>query len=200
MSRTRLSLIRIAPVAIVLAGCPRPPEASFEVSQISPASELALGPGDIFEVHVFGEPDLSGTYKVASDGTIDYPLIGQVRVEDLVPHQAATLITGKLAEKYLKSPQVSILVKEQTSKKIIVIGQVAHPGTFPFASNMTIVEAITVAGGFTPIASKNHISITRVEAGRKISIEVPVAEIGEGKAKNVLLRAGDIISVPERLF
>jgi polysaccharide export outer membrane protein len=196
----RLLTLTLVVLSSTLAACPHEGDAAFEVSQLSPASELALGPGDVFEVRVFAEPDLSGTYKVASDGTIDYPLVGQLNVEDLVPHQAAELITNKLKEKYLRYPQVSILVKEQTSKKIMIIGQVSHPGTFPFASNMTIVEAITLAGGFTPIASKNHTTITRVNSGRKVSIEVPVAEIGEGKAKNVLLRAGDIISVPERLF
>lgn len=187
--------------ALALCACPRPGmETSFEISQLSPSAELALGPGDTFDVNVFDERDLSGTYRVGSDGTIDFPLIGQLRVEDLEPHQAAEMIAGKLAEKYLKHPQVSILVKEQTSKKIMVIGQVSKPGAFPYAANMTVVEAISIAGGFTPIASKNKTTITRVEGGKKLSLEVPVADVGEGKARNVLLRPGDIISVPERLF
>jgi polysaccharide export outer membrane protein len=184
---------------VVAVGCERPTPVT-EVSQVTPEGELALGPGDTFDVRVFGEPDLSTTYRVATDGTIDYPLIGQLRVEGLEPHAAADLIAGKLREKYLKHPQVSILVREQPSKKITIIGQVAKPGTFSFAANMNVVEAITLAGGFTPIAAKNQTTITRLQQGQKVSLVVPVADIGEGKAKNVAVRPGDIISVPERIF
>ena len=169
-------------------------------ASVTTQGELSLGPGDTFEIHVFGEPDLSNTYRVGVDGSIDYPLIGRLLVVGMDPHQVAEIITTKLGDKFLKNPYVSILVKDQPSKRITIIGQVTRPGTFPFAANMNIVEAITLAGGFTPIASRNKISITRSEAGQKISLEVPVAEIGEGKARNVPLRPGDIISVPERLF
>jgi polysaccharide export outer membrane protein len=181
------------------AGCGHAPD-TVEASLLTPQAELALGPGDTFDIRVFGEADLSNTYRVAADGTIDYPLLGQLKVEGLDPHAVAALIEGKLSEKFLKHPQVSILVKDQSSKKIIIIGQVAKPGTYTFAPNMSVVEAITLAGGFTPIAAKNQTTITRVERGEKFSIEVPVASIGEGKARNVMLRPGDMISVPERIF
>ena len=182
------------------AGCVTASTPRSEMQPENAPQELSLGAGDIFDVRVFGEPDLSSTYRVGVDGAIDYPLIGQVVVVGLEPHQAANLIANKLSEKYLKHPQVSILVKEQPSKKVTVIGQVARPGTFSYTTNMNIVEAITIAGGFTPIAAKNRTTITRVESGEKRSLEVPVAEIGEGKARNVLVRPGDIISVPERIF
>ena len=173
----------------------------METPRVAPLEgELALGQGDTFDVRVFSEPDLSSTYRVDADGTIDYPLIGQLHVEGLEPHDVANLISTKLAEKFLKHPQVSVLVKDQPSKKIVIIGQVAKPGTYAFVSNMSVVEAITLAGGFTPIAAKNKTTITRTEKGQKISLEVEVAEIGEGKAKNVPVRPGDIISIPERLF
>ena len=184
------------------AGCPHNPTLVVEPPTLTTPTpgERSLGPDDTFDVRVFGEPELSSTYRVGVDGTIDYPLIGQLRVEGLEPHQAANLIANKLAEKYLKNPQVSILVRDQPSKKVTVIGQVARPGTFSFSANMNIVELITVAGGFTPIAAKNETTITRTEGGKKISLKVPVGAIGEGKAKNILVRPGDIVSVPERIF
>jgi len=190
---------RLAVLLLALAGCGQPPVVP-DAQKVLIAGELALGPGDLFDVRVFGEAELSNTYRVSADGTIDYPLIGQIRVEGLEPHQAAAKIADLLREKYLKHPQVSILVKDQPSKKITVIGQVAKPGTFSFAANMNVVEAITLAGGFTPYAAKNRTTITRVERGQKSSFEVPVADIGEGKARNVILRPGDIISVPERIL
>jgi polysaccharide export outer membrane protein len=188
-------------LSLGLVGCVQTPNAGLEVlAHSTDASELALGPGDKFDIRVFGEPDFTGTYRVDPDGTISYPYVGQVKVDGLRPNEVSKLIREKLAEKYLRNPQVSVLVQEQVSKKITIIGQVAHPGTFPFTANMNVVEAITVAGGFTPIASKDHTTITRIEAGRKFSIEVPVGRIGEGKAQNVSVRPGDIISVPERMF
>jgi polysaccharide export outer membrane protein len=80
------------------------------------------------------------------------------------------------------------------------MGQVTKPGTLTFTPSMTVVEAITAAGGFTPMAAKNDTTVTRTEAGQKTTLKVPVEDIGTGKARNVYLQPGDIISVPERLF
>src|SRR5262249_19768172 len=98
------------------------------------------------------------------------------------------------------NPQVTVLVKDQTSKKVFILGQVAKPGTFPYTPSMNVVEAITVAGGFTPLAAKNDTTLTRSEDGKKTTVKIPVEDIGQGKAKNVYLRPGDILSVPERIF
>ena len=162
--------------------------------------DTSLGVGDSFDVRVFGEPDLSGTYKVGSEGNINFPLLGVVHVEGLDAQAAAKRIADKLREGILRDPQVTVLIKEQTSKKIYILGQVGKPGTFPYTPSMSVVEAITIAGGFTPLAAKNDTTITRTEQGKKTVTRVPVADIGEGKAMNVYLQPGDIISVPERLF
>jgi polysaccharide export outer membrane protein len=165
-----------------------------------PVADTTLGVGDTFEVRVFGEPDLTGTYRVGAEGSISFPLAGVIQVQGLDPQEVAKRIAAKLSEGILRNPQVSVLVKEQTSKKIYVIGQVTKPGTYTYSPSMSVVEAITVAGGFTPLASKNATTLTRHEQGKKITFRVPVETIGEGKAKNVFLQPGDIISVPERIF
>jgi polysaccharide export outer membrane protein len=165
-----------------------------------PVADTSLGVGDTFEVRVFGENDLSGLYKVGTEGNINYPLVGVLHVEGLDAQAVAKLIADKLREGILRDPQVTVLVKDQTSKKIYIIGQVGHPGTFNYTPSMNVVEAITVAGGFTGLAAKNDTTITRNEQGKKTIVRVPVADIGEGKAQNVYLRPGDIISVPERIF
>jgi polysaccharide export outer membrane protein len=185
------------------AGCghaPPPPPPPENGSVLAPQGELSLGPGDTFDVRVFGEPDLSNTYRVGSDGTIDYPLLHQIKVDGMEPHALAALIETRLKEKFLKSPQVSILIREQPSKKVTVIGQVTKPSTYPFQSRMTIMDAIAVAGGFTPIASRNKVTIKRIEGTDEKVYEVPVADIGESKAPNVPVRPGDVITVPERIF
>ena len=169
--------------------------------ELPPAiADTTLGVGDTFEVRVFGEADLSGAYRVGAGGSITFPLAGEIKVEGLDPQGAAKAIAARLADGILRNPQVSVLVKDQTSKKIVVMGQVNKPGTFSYAPSMTILEAITMAGGFTPISAKNDTSITRLDKTGKTTTKIPVADIGEGKAKNVYVRPGDIISVPERLF
>lgn len=162
--------------------------------------DTSLGIGDSFEVRVFGEPDLSGLYKVGSEGNINFPLIGVVHVDGLDAQATSKLIADKLRQGILRDPQVTVLVKDQTSKKIYILGQVGHPGTFNYTPSMSVVEAITMAGGFSGLAAKNDTTITRSEMGKKTIVRAPVADIGEGKAPNVYLRPGDIISVPERIF
>ena len=166
----------------------------------APPIDTAFGIGDTFEVRVFGEPDLSGTYKVGGEGNINFPLIGVVHVAGLDPQSVSKILADKLRQGILRDPQVTVLAKEQVSKKVYIMGQVGRPGTLAYTPSMNVVEAITLAGGFTPLAAKNDTTITRIENGKKIIVKVPAGDIGEGRAHNVVLLPGDIISVPERIF
>jgi protein involved in polysaccharide export with SLBB domain len=158
-----------------------------------------LGPGDVFEVKVFGEDSLSGSYRVASDGTVHFSLIGNVTVAGLTAGQAGEAIQQKLS-RYIKQPDVSIFVKEFNSKKIYVFGQVQRPGTFPYEDGMNIIQAITLAGGFDKLANKNTAYVTRRVEGREQRLEVSIHDIREGKAPNYRLEPGDIVFVAETLF
>ena len=201
MSSVRIAFFAFLVAAHGAACVPRAvPDVLVPAGTAGESSDLALGAGDEFEVHVFNEPDLTGKYRVGNDGTIDFPLVGQVTVDGLEPHALAKLLEQKLGEKYLRSPQVSILITAQNSKKIVVLGMVGKPGSYPYTSSMTIMEAISVAGGVTPMAASSKTTITRIEAGHKRTNEVDVSEIGKGRAPNLLLRPGDIINVPERIF
>jgi polysaccharide export outer membrane protein len=180
------------------AGCGGHARDALEVPP--PVGDTSLGVGDTFEVRVFGEPDLTGTYRVGPEGTITFPLAGVIKIEGLETQAAAKKIAERLADGILRNPQVTLLVKEQTSKKVVVMGQVSKPGTYAYTPSMTILEAITSAGGFTQISAKNDTSITRVDKGNKTTTKIPVGDISEGKAKNIYVRPGDIISVPERIF
>jgi polysaccharide export outer membrane protein len=162
--------------------------------------EERLGIDDVFEVRVLGEPDLSGAYRIAADGTVDYPFIGRIAAIGMRSGDVQELIAAKLADGYLKKPQVSLMVKEWNSRKVSVIGQVQKPGSVAYFPNMTIVDAIAAAGGFTGIASKNAVTLRREMKGSVESRMCPVADISEGRAPNVVLRPGDILVVDERLF
>jgi polysaccharide export outer membrane protein len=164
-----------------------------------PHVDATLGAGDLFDVRVFEENDLSGTYRVDADGDIDYPLVGRMEVAGRLPGEVAEILRQKLSA-YVRKPQVSVLVREMNSKRVIIYGQVQHPGTFPYMSAMTISQAISLAGGFTGMALREKVRVSRVVDRQQQIIEVNLQAIADGKAPNRFLSPGDEIYVPERLF
>jgi polysaccharide export outer membrane protein len=198
--RSVVPVLIAAALGAALAGCADRAVAPYPVSAPPPPSDAAIGPGDLFDVRVFGEQGLSSTYEVSSDGSINFPLIGIVEVQGKTPQGVEREIQTRLADGYIKDPSVSVRVTDYRSRKVSVFGQVRSPGTFGFSENMSVVEAITRAGGFTGMAKKNAVRITRMNGAAKESIIVAVEDIGQGRAPNFLLRPGDVVFVPERLF
>ncbi len=236
--------------------------------------------GDTLEVSVYGEPDLTKTVKVTEEGKIIYPFIGEMKIENLTIKEAITEIENLLKKDYFVNPQVSILVKEyskffivgavkeegryelkgnltlldaialaggvtknaNTSKiKVIrqmdkeqkqytidlnthgkdftlesldriiveeyspisVLGQVRNPGKYNYKNGLTVVDAIALAGGFSDIANQNGVKVIReAKDGKKESFNVPVGYIlnSGDKSKDVILKEGDVISIPESFF
>jgi len=191
-----LVLAALAPQGGCYATRARPAPPANEVL----AAEDRIGVDDTFDVRVYGEAELTGLYRVATDGSIDFPLAGRLHVAGLRPGEVQQLLVVKLKEGYLKEPQVTVTIKERNSQKISVLGQVARPGQVSYYPNMTIVDAIASAGGFTGIAAKNSVSLRREVSG-KIEMKVfPVADISEGRYPNVTVLPGDVLVVDERVF
>jgi polysaccharide export outer membrane protein len=182
------------------AGCYSPPPKTQAAGAQGTSAEDRVGVDDVFEVRVYGEPDLSGSYRVAVDGTIDYPLAGRIQVIGLRSGEIQQLLVAKLKEGYLKTPQITVSVKERNSQKITVFGQVAKPGQVGYYPNMTIVDAIASAGGFTGIAAKNSVNLRREVHGKIETHVFPVADIAEGRSQNVMVLPGDVLVVDERVF
>jgi protein involved in polysaccharide export with SLBB domain len=181
-------------------GCYQAQRKSGPVLPIVESPEDRIGIDDVFDVRVYGEPDLTGPYRVATDGSIDFPLAGRLKVAGLRSGEIQALLVNKLKGGYLKDPQITVTIKERNSQKISVLGQVAKPGQVAYYPNMTIVDAIASAGGFTGIASKNSVNLRR-ETGGKIEMHVfPVADISEGRSPNVMVLPGDVLVVDERVF
>ncbi len=197
-TRTILAVL-VAALGAGEAACGDPPPSKYPVQEVHVA-DTTLGPGDVFEVRVFRQEDLTGTYAASGEGDISFPLIGAVHVTGKTPAQVEVEIRQRLADGYLQEPQVSVLVKEFKSKKVSVFGQVKKPGTLPFAEGMTVVEAIAQAGGFNEMARKNAVRVTRSIDSKKTNYTVPVESIGEGKADNFYIRPGDVVFVPRRVW
>lgn len=186
-------------VPLALPACGDPPPSKYPSQQVY-VEDTTLGVGDEFLVRVFRQKDMTDTYVISAEGTISFPLIGVVEAAGKTPAQLETVLRDRLADGYLKNPQVSILVKEYKSKKVSILGQVQKPGTLFYTEGMTIIEAIAQAGGFTNMARKNAVTVTRVEAGQKTTYTLPVSSIEAGKAENFLIRPGDVVSVPRRVW
>jgi protein involved in polysaccharide export with SLBB domain len=199
MSGTSPRCIAAVLFALCAAGCGSQPRRVVTPTD-PPSHEDRVGVDDTFDVRVYGEAELSGTFRVATDGTIDYPLAGRIEVTGLRTGEIQQLIVNKLKDRYLKDPQVMVTIKDRNSQKISVLGQVMKPGQVPYYPNMTIVDAIASAGGFTGIAAKNSVNLRR-ESGGKIETHLyPVADISEGRSQNVMVLPGDVLVVDERVF
>jgi protein involved in polysaccharide export with SLBB domain len=198
MLRSRPHLVALA--LVLAAGCSR--RAARMAVEDVPVSHgtSSLGAGDVIEVRVYQEPELSGVYQIGREGDVIFPLCKRVTVSGLSPNGAAEKIRACLSEGFMRDPQVSVLVKEYNSKKVFVFGEVQKPGTFVYEEGMSIVQAVTIAGGFTKTASQNSTSVTRRVNGQEVKMKVNVQDIALGKAPNFALEPGDIVYVPESLF
>jgi len=197
--------------ALLLAGCsssalllPPPPSADTDATT-GPTADAAAGDGyfvnsgDLLEITVFGEADLSRTVRVGEDGAFTYPLLGKIRAGGLTPRQLEMNVIGCLRE-YLVEPEVTVFIKEYS--KISVLGQVKKPGSYELRGRMTVTQAIALAGGFTEIAYWNGTRVVRTVGGKEEVIKVPVGEIlSDGsRLHDIELKPNDIIVVPESLI
>jgi polysaccharide export outer membrane protein len=146
----------------------------------------------------YGAQELKQAYTIDAGGVIALPYIGEVNALGRTQVQLKDEIQTRLGDGYLIDPVVSIELVERLSKKISVIGEVKSPQTMIFYEGMTIVEAVSQAGGFTPLARKDDVRVTRVEGGEKRTYTVPVEEIARNRATMFVLLPGDVVFVPER--
>jgi protein involved in polysaccharide export with SLBB domain len=201
-----MSLTGLRPLALLFlftSGCAlfsaSPPTAVPE-PEVFVVFDERLGVDDVFDIRVVGENEISGSYRVGSDGTIDFPYIGRLTVLGMRPNEVQEEVTKRLRAGYYRNPQVAVLVKEWNSRKLVVLGKVLKPGPVSYFPKMTIVDAIAAAGGFADTAAKNSVRLRREQKGKVETRNYPVADISEGRSPNVVMLPGDVIVVEERLF
>ena len=170
-----------------------------DTEQADPTSidSYTIGPGDVLSVDVWKEPDLSKQVVVRLDGSISLPLVNDVKVADhTVPEVQKQLI--EKYQDYLTAPEVSVTLLASHSKKVYVLGKINSPGEYPLQKNMTIVQAISLAGGLGPWADTSDIRLIRKIKGVEKTYRVDYDAIvsGEDLSQNVLLKPDDTIFVP----
>jgi polysaccharide biosynthesis/export protein len=156
-----------------------------------------IGPTDVLDISVWKEPEISRIVPVRPDGRISLPLLSDVQAAGLTPTQLAAHITDSL-KKFMTGPQVTVIVATINSQRIYILGEVTRAGAFPLLPGMTILQALSSAGGFTQYANIKNIYLLRQENGQQVKYAFNYKDVTNGKKpeQNVVLKAGDTIIVP----
>jgi polysaccharide biosynthesis/export protein len=158
-------------------------------------SAYKIGPLDVLDVSVFQVPDLTRSVQVADNGTINYPLVGQIQAAGKTAHQVETELTSRLSAKYLQSPQVTVFVKEFNSQRFTVEGSVRHTGVFPLKGQTTLVQALAEAGDIDKDVASGAVVIFRTINGKRCAARFDFDAVQGGKTEDPQLQPGDVVVV-----
>jgi polysaccharide biosynthesis/export protein len=188
--------MRILLFMLVLLGC----------WTTSSAQAQTLQPGDVITISVYQDPKLDRQVVVGPTGMISFPLAGQIRASGLTPDSLAKMIKSRIQSKFTEEPDVTVtlvaekVLEDDLKPKIYITGEVLRPGPFVIRQKLDLMQAIAVAGGFSPFAAKKRIQLRRKINGVESLFVFNYDDFFYGKNfdDNINLRAGDIIIVPER--
>jgi len=175
--------------------------------QMQPAeilkSEYRVGPDDILDINIMQPDQLVTQCAVVSDGSISFPYLGNVQVKGMTLNEIQEVLQKRLSEGYLKYPVIAVSLRESRSRKFFVYGEVARPGSYPLEDNMTVLKAVSLAGGFTKYASSSSVKILRLYKDRPgyepIKISMNAVMKGDSK-KDIIIQPGDIVTISEGIF
>jgi protein involved in polysaccharide export with SLBB domain len=219
MSRLLLPLLLLACACAgqqknVWRGQPQPAgeDAAMEERRIFQAAEdlkqrsqisYKIQPGDLIEITVFKETDMNRTVRVSGDGTVTFPLAGNIKVSEMAVPEAEALLAQRLSE-FLVKPQVNVFIKEYGNKQVYVLGEVKTPGSIalPAERRLTVLEAITLAGGFTELAAQDRTKVLRNARGQNLSLQVEISRITKmgDKSADIFLEPNDTVFIPQSFF
>jgi polysaccharide export outer membrane protein len=156
-----------------------------------------IGAQDVLRIDVWKEAEISRSVPVRPDGKISLPLLNDVQASGLTAMELAIVITEGL-KKFITSPQVTVSVSEINSRRVYVTGEVTRPGAYPLLPNMTVLQALTSAGGFTQFARIKSIYVLRTESSKQVKHPFNYKDVVNGKRPedNIMLQPGDTIVVP----
>lgn len=181
----------------------KPPDTKTASAQTAPKKaatddpNYVIGPQDVLDISVWKEPELTRPVPVRPDGKISMPLLNDVQAAGKTPLQLAADITAGL-KKFVTDPQVTVIVTTINSQRVFILGEVTRAGAYPLLPNMTVLQALSSAGGFTIYANLKKIYLLRVEDGKQVKHPFNYKEVLAGKSadQNIFVKAGDTIVVP----
>ncbi len=179
------------------------PPATTQAPAKTVSDDYIIGPGDVLEVFVWRNPELSVTVPVRPDGKISTPLVENMVAVGKTPLQLSRDLEGQLAE-YVRAPKVNIIVTTAASafSLVKVVGQVTHPTALAYREGMTVLDAVLAVGGLTQFAAGNRARVVRTVNGQQITLHVKLADlVNSGDVKeNIPLKPGDVLVVPQSLL
>jgi len=175
------------------------PGISWSGSTITATSEIGspyrIGSEDVLHISVWGNEELTRDATVRPDGMISLPLLQDIPAEGLTAAELSEVIHRKLLG-YVKDPDVAVIVIQINAPKVFVIGNVTKPGEYPLRSDMSVLQALSLAGGFTPFASPKKITVLRNKGGEREIQKVKYYDIIDNGEGNYILKPGDTVVVP----
>ncbi len=163
--------------------------------------EGALRVNDIFEVYVYGEEGLPKRYRVSDDGSVVFPFLGSLPVAGQTPNKLSEALRDAYIDRGIfRNPQVVVFLSESSDDTVSVVGAVKSPGALVMKPGFTVVQAISMAGGFTALSAKDRTVVTRKVGSVLQRFKVEAGRASSGEAPDFELEIGDIIFVPERIF
>ena len=157
-----------------------------------------IGRDDVLNIHVWHQPDVSGTVTVRPDGMISLPLVGELEAVGITPEQLQSRIVTKL-KAFVQQPEVVVVVQQVNSRKFNILGQVQKPGSYPLTGKTHVLDAIAMAGGFQDFAGVTKMYVLRTDASgdqQKIKFNYKKVIHGEDPSQNIELKPGDTVVVP----
>ena len=170
---------------------------SAQQKEDAPSADVyVIGATDVLQISVWKEPEISSTVTVRPDGRISLPLLDDVQAAGQTPVELGKTITARL-EKFISNPKVTVVVTQPNSNKIFIVGQVMRPGAYSLLPNMTVLQAISTAGGINELANGKKTMVLRHENGKEVKYPFNYKAALKGDMNQQLqLKAGDTILVP----
>jgi protein involved in polysaccharide export with SLBB domain len=196
-SMTNINPVNDGPVVVA------PKEISEDPCEVPNPTGYAIGVADILTVNVVRPEPLLMEVTVSPDGTISFPYIGTIVAKGKTLDEVQAEMTKKLGEGYMKYPVLSVTLKESNSKRFFVYGEVTTPGPYAVEENMTVLRAISMAGGFSKFGSSSRVKVLRPRAAGKgyEPVKVNIKEVMDGHVDaDVIIKPGDIVVVSEGVF
>lgn len=169
---------------------------SFIAASTPGNTAYRIGPQDVLEVVVFKVPELTRNVQVADSGSVNLPLVGEVPATGKTAQELERDLAVRLGATYLKSPQVSVYVREFNSQRVTIEGAVKRPGVYPLRGKNSLIQLIAMAEGLDRDTASESVMVFRVRDGQRVAASFSLDDIREGRADDPAVQSGDVIVVP----
>lgn len=196
-SASRLPAIGALVSVFVFLTAAFPASAQTTTAPTTNGLEYRIGPEDVLHISVWKEDDLDRMVLVRPDGGVSFPLAGDIQVSGRTPVEVQDEIRSRL-QRYVPDAEVTVAVETISGYTVFVLGEVEEPGQFTLGRYVDVVQALTLAGGFTPYASSRNIQILRRQDGREVTFDFDFRDVSRGRnlKQNIILQSGDVVLIP----